>query len=118
MKRRTLLMLPLVGLLFGTAPYAQQAVSRQPPAPPASFRAGVDVVSLNVTVTDRANRFVLDLDLPEFSVFEDGVKQDVTFFARQRQAAALCLLLDSSASMEDHLPTLRAAATSFVQRLG
>jgi len=32
-------------------------------------------ISLNVTVTDRANRFVLDLDLPELSVFEDGIKK-------------------------------------------
>ena len=75
-------------------------------------------MSLNVTVTDRANRYVLDLDLPDFSVFEDGVKQDVTFFTRQRQSVALSLLLDSSASMEDHLSTLQAAATNFVRRLG
>jgi hypothetical protein len=112
-------MLPAVGLLFGAAPSAQQGASPQRHAPPsASFRAGVDVVSLNVTVTDRANRFLLDLNLPEFSVFEDGIKQDVTFFARERQSIALSLLLDSSASMEDHLPVLHAAATNFVRRLG
>jgi Ca-activated chloride channel family protein len=112
-------MLPAVGLLFGAAPSAQQGASPQRHAPPsASFRAGVDVVSLNVTVTDRANRFLLDLNLPEFSVFEDGIKQDVAFFARERQSIALSLLLDSSASMEDHLPVLHAAATNFVRRLG
>lgn len=57
-----------------------------------------------MTVTDRANRFVLDLDLPEFSVFEDGIEQDVTCFTRERQSIALSLLLDTSASMGDHLP--------------
>jgi Ca-activated chloride channel family protein len=114
---RALVLLPLAGLLFGVALHAQQ--SEQRPAPPsASFRAGVDVVSLNVTVTDRANRYVLDLDVPDFAVFEDGIKQDVTFFTRQRQAIALSLLLDSSASMEQHLGTLQTAATNFVRRLG
>jgi hypothetical protein len=43
------------------------------------------VVSLSVTVTDRMNRYVTDLDLPELSVFEDGVKQDVTFFNRRQE---------------------------------
>jgi Ca-activated chloride channel family protein len=119
MKRRTLLMLPLIGLLSGDAPYAQQRPSPQRPAPPsASFRASVDVVSLNVTVSDRENRLVLDLDRPDFAVFEDGIKQDVTFFTRGRQSIALSLLLDSSASMVDHLPMLHAAATNMVHRLG
>ena len=119
LKRHTLLMLPLVGLLFGAAPYAQPGGSRQrPAAPSASFRASVDVVSLNVTVSDRENRFVLDLDWPDFSVFEDGIKQDVTFFTRGRQSIALSLLIDSSASMVDHLPMLHTAATNLVHSLG
>ena len=67
-------------MLSAAVPRTAAAVIPTQPAPPAaSFRGGVDVVSLNVTVTDRANRYVLDLDLPDFSVFEDGVKQDVTF---------------------------------------
>jgi Ca-activated chloride channel family protein len=89
------------------------ATTRQTPA----FRAGIDVVSLNVTVTDGANHYIVDLEPSEFSVFEDGVKQDITFFNRRRQPIALSLLLDSSASMEEHLTTLQAAATNFVQRL-
>ncbi len=93
----------------------QTAPSAQKTAP--AFRAGVDVVSLNVTVTDGTNRFITDLDLPDFSVFEDGVKQEVTFFNRRQQPIALSLLLDSSASMEQHLPMLQVAATNFVKRL-
>ena len=74
--------------LCGGLVSAQQASpSAQKPTP--AFRAGVDVVSLNVTVTDGMNRFVTDLELPEFSVFEDGVKQDVTFFNR-RQHRSRC----------------------------
>ena len=53
----------------------------------------------------------------EFSVFEDGVKQEITFFNRRQQPIALSLLLDSSASMEDKLDMLQIAAKSFVKRL-
>ena len=88
------------------------------PAQQASpFRAGVEVVSLNVTVTDQANRYVSDLESGDFAVFEDGVEQEITFFTRKVQPVALSLLLDSSASMEDKLPTLQAAAGNFVRRL-
>ena len=82
-----------------------------------TFRAGVDVVSLNVTVMDAMNHYVTDLDEKDFSVFEDGVKQDLSFFTRKQQPIAMSLLLDSSASMEDKMQTLQTAATNFVHRL-
>jgi Ca-activated chloride channel homolog len=81
------------------------------------FRSTVDIVSLNVTIVDGANHYVTDLEQNDFSVFEDGVKQEVTFFTRRPQPIALSLLLDSSASMEDKLQTLQSAAVNFVKRL-
>jgi VWFA-related protein len=113
------------------APTATEAPAAQTPAPAApapaaggrtlsqqpAFRAGIDIVSLNVTVTDAQSHYISDLDQPDFAVYEDGVKQDLTFFSRKQQPLALSLLLDSSASMEDKLTTLQAAATSFVKRL-
>ena len=53
-----------------------------PEAAQAPFRAGVELVSLNVTVTGTGGKYVTDLQRDDFSVFEDGVKQDVTFFSR------------------------------------
>ena len=77
----------------------------------------MDVVSLSVTVTDGMNHYVTDIEPAEFSVFEDGVKQNITFFSRRQQPIALSLLLDTSASMEQHLTTLQVAASNFVRRL-
>ena len=91
--------------------------AQQPPTPRPSFRAGVDIVSLNVTVLDPGNHYVTDLDQSDFLVFEDGVKQEVTFFNKRQQPIALSLLLDSSASMEDKLMTLQKAATEFIRTL-
>jgi VWFA-related protein len=87
------------------------------PSAPGTFKAAVDIVSLNVTAMDPSNHYVIDLEEKQFSVFEDGVKQDLSFFTRKQQAIAMSLLLDSSASMEDKLPTLQTAATNFVHRL-
>ena len=102
--------------MWAIAVSAQQTSPTTRKTTPA-FRVGVDVVSLSVTVTDGVNHFVTDLEPGDFSVFEDGVKQDVTFFNRRQQPIALSLLLDTSASMEEHLPMLQVAATNFVKRL-
>jgi len=90
-----------------------RAQDRQKP----SFRAGVEMVSLNITVTDPSNRYVTDLDQGDFNVFEDGVRQDVSFFNKRQLPIALSLLLDSSASMEDKIDMLQTAAVNFVHRL-
>jgi Ca-activated chloride channel family protein len=82
-----------------------------------AFRAGIELVSLNVTVTDATNRYVTDLQQADFNVFEDGVKQDVTFFNRTNLPIALALLLDTSASMEAKLPTAQEAAIGFAKKL-
>jgi Ca-activated chloride channel family protein len=103
-----------VALALVTAHAAQPP---QPPQPQVPFRAGVEVVSLNVTVTDGTTRYVTDLTADDFNVFEDGIKQDVTFFNRTNLPIALALLLDTSASMESKLPTAQEAAIGFARRL-
>ena len=122
MKRLLLAAGCLVAALGTGADARQAAVPQAPPAPrpnsqTPAFRVGVDIVSLNVTVVDGQNRYITDLDQPDFAVFEDGVKQELTFFNRRQQPIALSLLLDSSASMEDKLETLQTAAVNFVRRL-
>jgi Ca-activated chloride channel family protein len=116
--RRLLVMTAGLAAL-GAVVAAQNPVSPQGPASPQSpaFRAAVDIVSLNVTVSDGVNHYVTDLNEPDFQVFEDGVRQDISFFSRREQPIALSLLLDSSASMEEKLTTLQAAAGNFIRRL-
>jgi Ca-activated chloride channel family protein len=80
------------------------------------FRAGVDLVSLNVTVMD-GTRYVTGLEESDFEVYEDGVKQSLTIFSPVQQPIALAILLDTSNSMEDKLATAQEAATGFVRRM-
>jgi len=100
----------LLGVAFGAGALAAQD-------PPQTFKAAIDIVSLTVTVTDASGHYVRDLEQKDFSIFEDGVRQELSFFNRKQQPLALSLLLDSSASMDNKLRTLQAAATNFVRRL-
>jgi Ca-activated chloride channel family protein len=84
---------------------------------PQVFRAGVELVSLNVTVTDSAGRYVTDLDQDDFSVFEDGAKQELSFFNKTNLPIALSLLIDSSASMEQRMEHAQEAAIGFARKI-
>ena len=103
---------------FLVAFFAVAAVGLAAAAPqqPPSFRAGVELVSLNVTATE-GTRYVTDLMQNDFSVFEDGVKQEITFFTRSNLPIALALLVDTSASMESKLQTAQEAAIGFAKKL-
>jgi len=111
----------VLGLALAAAASAALAGRQKPqgdvPPQGGAFRSGIDVVSLSVTITDAAGRYVTDLAQDDFSVYEDGVKQDVAFFSRTNLPLALSLLVDTSASMDDKIATVRAAASGFVARL-
>ena len=81
------------------------------------LRSGVDLVSLNVTVTS-GESFVSGLKKERFQIFEDGASQEITFFSAERQPVALSILIDSSTSMEQKLIVAQEAAIGFVKRLG
>lgn len=98
-------------------PTPGQAQPQQQQPPPPSFSTGIDVVSLNVTVTDGSSRYITDLEQGDFEVYEDGVKQDVSFFSKTNLPIALSLLVDTSASMETRLPIAQEAAIGFARKL-
>jgi len=81
------------------------------------FRAAVEMVSLNVTVTDQQNHYLTDLSQQDFTILEDGAKQDITYFNRTTLPIALSLLMDTSASMEQRLSIAQEAAVGFARKL-
>jgi len=105
-----------IARLLGLAAVAACAAGVAGLAAQAPFRGGVDLVSLNVTVTE-SGRYITDLEEGDFEVFEDGVKQDLTFFSRVQQPIALAVLLDTSASMESRIETAQEAAIGFAHRM-
>lgn len=85
--------------------------------PTTTFRSEVDLVALNVLVTDSTEKFVTGLAPTDFAIFEDGVQQDVSFFGASNVPLDLAILLDTSASMTDKLQTAQQAAIGFVSTL-
>jgi Ca-activated chloride channel family protein len=65
----------------------------------AKFRSGIDLISVTATVTDGEGRLVTDLRREDFSVYEDGTRQTLTQFTRERVPVSLGILLDASGSM-------------------
>ena len=86
-------------------------------SPTATFRSNVDLVALNVVVTDSDQKFVSGLRPSDFAVFEDGVQQDVSFFGASGVPLDLAILLDTSASMTGKMQLVQQAAIGFLNTL-
>ncbi len=83
----------------------------------APFASRVDLVPLTVTVTDAAGKYVTGLTGDDFCVLEDGVRQPLSFFAKDDVPVDLAIVLDMSDSMRADLPRVRKAASGLVQKL-
>src|SRR5687767_2698026 len=82
-----------------------------------TFRSGVELINVTTTVTDDSGRFVSGLQKEDFTVFEDGVRQEVTQFSNERVPVSLGIVLDTSGSMTpDKMSAARTAIDRFVYR--
>ena len=88
-----------VGLLSAAAA-VPRAAPQQPPIPDNKlFQSGIEITSVTATVTDKDGHLVHDLPQDVFEVYEDGARQTVTQFTRDRVPIGLGVLLDVSDSM-------------------
>src|SRR5215203_2098453 len=72
------------------------------------------IVVINATITDASGNHVSGLRQNQFSVFENGVEQEVGFFAAEDTPFAAVILLDTSGSMEQRVSMARSAAIRFL----
>lgn len=68
------------------------------------FRVDVDLVVLNVTVTDRRGRYVNGLRPDQFRILEDGVPQQVASFGEGNRAPVSIAELRENATIERGAP--------------
>jgi Ca-activated chloride channel family protein len=81
------------------------------------IRVDTNLVTVPVAVMDREGRFVIDLRREDFHVYEDGVEQQIAFFAPVEQPFTVVLLLDTSPSTRRKLKEIKDAAIAFIDQL-
>lgn len=81
------------------------------------FHVSIDMVSLSVTALDHRGRLVTDLEEDDFTVYEDGVEQELSAFTREDLPLRMVILLDTSGSMLPRMRLAQEAAIQFVRSL-
>jgi Ca-activated chloride channel family protein len=119
----------LVGLLAGLtgrAPAGEEGKSavstqkerarvtvRQQAIHPPPIQVDVNMVVVNITVTDPFDRIVTGLDQSNFQVFDEKVEQAIVAFSTEDAPISVGLIFDSSGSMGDKIEKSKEAALQF-----
>jgi VWFA-related protein len=75
------------------------------------------IVRLNVGVADRQGRPITNLSKENFTLFEDGVKQDISRFDPTVAPFSVVMLLDMSGSTLGFREVIRQSAFRFIDAL-
>src|SRR3982751_1487478 len=76
-----------------------------------------DLVSLTASVMDRGGRALRSLKATDFTIYEDGARQQIEHFAATEEPFSLLLLLDISGSTRDDIELMKRAARNFLAEL-
>jgi Ca-activated chloride channel family protein len=79
------------------------------------LKVDIDLVMVNVSVTDTENHVLTDLKPENFQLFEDKVEQNIRYFSSEVAPLSLGIVFDISHSMENKLELARAAAVRFLE---
>lgn len=82
-----------------------------------TLKINTNLVTVPVIATSVEGSYIPDLRQEEFSISEDGEKQEVAFFATVSAPFHVVLLLDTSASTQEKLGSIQRAAVAFVEQL-
>ena len=102
-----LTLIPLTG-------WAQEAAEKQ-----ATFRSGVDLVTVSATVRDNKGRLVKDLTQKDFEVIDRGERRSISEFRSERAPMSVAILFDVSGSMDtaDRATAAKFAAHHLLNQL-
>ncbi len=105
MAQRTLVILSTTVLFVGSVYAAQK-----------SLKVDVELVMVNVAVTDSDNRPITNLKAEHFQIFEDKVEQQIRYFSMEAAPMSLGIVFDISHSMERKLDFAKDAAAKFLEK--
>jgi Ca-activated chloride channel family protein len=80
-------------------------------------RVNTTLVTIPVSVMDREGHYAPNLRKEDFRLWEDGVEQQIAFFATVDKPFSLVLMIDTSGSTRFQLDEIQDAAIAFVNQL-
>ena len=114
----------MTAALVWVQPPLRSILAAQSAAPQTTFRSGIELVNLGVSVLDKLGGAVSDLRLEDFEVTEAGRRQEIRYFVRgeavetgERPPLHVGLVFDTSGSMAADMDLARSAAIKFLNRL-
>ena len=81
------------------------------------LRVSTTLVTVPVSVMDRAGKYAPDLRQSDFRIFEDNVEQQVAYFASVEKPFTVALVIDTSGSTRFKIEEIQDAAMAFVDQL-
>ncbi len=116
MQFRMLFLLLFLSLVFSADAFSQD---KNPPKDETDEILKIDtqLVDVPVVVTDKNGTPLLNLKKSNFTVFEDGVKQELSDFAATNAPFEVALLLDTSGSTRSDLSLIQRSAENFIASL-
>src|ERR1043165_8768 len=117
-----LAMVAIIVLGLISSVIAQKQGEKKPPPSESqqgdTIKIDTDLVTVPVIVSDRHDLYMPDLRKEEFSLYENGVKQEIAFFASIKEPFHVVLMLDTSLSTSlQKLKQIQSAAHEFIAQL-
>lgn len=104
-----------MALIFVAAWFPAADAAQDPQAP--IFRSAVRTVPVYATVVDQEGRLVPGLTEEDFEVLDNGTPAPITLFSNESQPFTAVVMMDTSASMTEHLDLLKNASEQFLIRM-
>jgi VWFA-related protein len=92
-------------------------VRAQEPQVVDTIKIDTNLISVPVIVSDRNNRYVPDLKVEAFHLFDNQVEQKISYFDIGEEPLNVVLMLDTSLSTRDVLNDIKKAAKAFLKEL-
>src|SRR5713226_1416310 len=80
-------------------------------------RVSTSLITVPAVVMDRNGRYIGNLRKEDFKIYEDGVEQNLAYFASVEKPFTVALMLDVSGSTQLQRAQIRDAANRFASRL-
>lgn len=81
------------------------------------IRVNTTLVSIPVSVMDRDGKYIPNLRKENFRLWEEGVEQQVAYFASVEKPFTVALVIDTSGSTKQKLYDIQEAAIAFIDQL-